>query len=102
MQTGQTEKTESAIWNRLLQPVGRTLSVAAARALLQLEFSQEDKARARELAAKARDGSLTAAENEETREYERAADLLALMKSKARLRLKTASRSNGSRPLGCS
>jgi hypothetical protein len=47
------------------------------------------------LAARAREGSLTAAEEEETRNYERVGNLLALLKSKARQRLKTASRSNG-------
>jgi hypothetical protein len=88
--------TEGAIWSRLLQLGSKTLSVEAARSLLRLEFAPEDKERMRELAAKARDGSLTATEQEEIRNYERVGNLLALMKSKARLRLKRASRSNGS------
>ena len=49
-----------------------------------------------DLAAKAHDGSLTAAEQVEIREYERAGNLLGLIKSLARQRLKTDSRSNGS------
>jgi hypothetical protein len=87
--------TEGAIWSRLLQPGPRALSLEAARSLLRLEFAQEDKDRMRELAAKARDGSLTEAEQEEITNYERVGNLLALMKSKARQRLKKASPSNG-------
>lgn len=68
----------------------------AARALLRLEFAPEDKVRMRELAAKARDGALTAAEQEEIRTYERMGNLLALMKSFARKRLKKDSPSSSS------
>jgi hypothetical protein len=95
MSAPATTNTESAIWNRLLQPAGRTLTVAAARALLKLDFSTDDKDRMRVLAERARDGTLTPAEREEIQEYERAGNLLALMKSKARQRLKQAAR-NGS------
>ena len=41
-------------------------------------------------------GSLTAAEQEEIRNYERVGNLLGLLKSKARQRLKSAAGSNGS------
>jgi hypothetical protein len=88
--------TEGAIWGRLLQPGVKTLSLEAARSLLRLDFAPEDKERMHELAAKARDGSLTAAEQEDIRNYERVGNLLALMKSKARQRLKKASQANGS------
>jgi len=88
--------TEGAIWSRLLQVERQPLSLAAARSLLRLEFAPEDKDKMRELAAKARDGSLTAVEQEEIRSYERVGNLLALMKSTARHRLKTGTRSNGS------
>src|SRR5437016_853214 len=91
-----TRATEVAIWSRLLQPGGKTLSLEGARSILRLEFAPEDKDRMHELAAKARDGSLTAAEQEEIRNYERVGNLLALMKSKARQRLKKASPSNDS------
>jgi hypothetical protein len=91
-----THATEGAIWGRLLQPGSKLLSLEAARSLLRLEFAPEDKARMRELAAKARDGLLTAAEQEEIRNYERVGNLLALMKSKARKRLKKGSPANGS------
>lgn len=88
--------TEGAIWSRLLQPRRKTLSLEAARSILRLEFAPEDKDRMHELAAKARSGSLAAAEQEEIRNYERVGNLLALMKSKARQRLKKASSPNGS------
>ena len=96
MKTAADTNTESAIWARLLQPAGRTLSLAAARALLKLDFPATDKERMHELAALARDGRLTNSERHEIREYERVGNLLALMKSKARQRLKRASQSNGS------
>jgi len=97
MQTLQTTRaTEGAIWSRLLQPGSKGLSMQAARFLLRLEFAPPDKERMDELAAKARDGSLTPAEREEIRDYERVGNLLALMKSKARQRLKKGSPSNGS------
>ena len=94
--TDTTRATEGAIWSRLLRPESKALSLEAARSLLRLEFAPEDNDRMHELAAKARDGSLTNSEQEETRNYERVGNLLALMKSRARQRLKKASPSNGS------
>ncbi len=88
MKIMQSPSTESAIWNRLLQPGGKTLTIEAARSILRFEFNQEDKDRMRDLAAKARAGSLTATEQDDITIYERAGNLLALMKSKARQRLK--------------
>jgi hypothetical protein len=84
--------TESAIWSRLLRPAGRTLSVAVARALLLLDFPDEDKERMHKLAAKAREGLLTSHEQEEVANYERVGNLLALMKTKARQSLKRAAK----------
>lgn len=91
MKAVQAANTESAIWDRVLQPAGRTLSLTAARSILALEFSLADQERMRELAAKAREGLLSAVEEDEIRSYERAGNVLALWKSKARQRLKTAS-----------
>lgn len=79
--------TEAAIWSRLLQPDSKAISLETARSLLRLEFAPEDKRRMRELAAKARDGALSAAEEDEIENYERVGNVLALMKSKARQRL---------------
>jgi hypothetical protein len=88
---------EGQIWDRVLRPATKTLSVEAARSILRLEFAPEDKERMRELAAKAREDLLTAADVVEVREYEQVGNLMALWKSKARLRLKLANSSNGSR-----
>jgi hypothetical protein len=96
MPATQELNTASAIWKRVLQGAGRNLSVGAARSIVLLEFTPEDKQRMRELAAKARDGCLTADDEFDISEYERAGNLLALMKSQARQRIKKASRSNGS------
>jgi hypothetical protein len=62
-----------------------------------MEFGQDDKDRMHELAAKAREGMLSPADEEDIRTYERVGNLLALMKSKARQRLKRAAQANGSR-----
>ncbi len=68
MQTTQTVKgTEGAIWSRLLEPAGKVLSLQAARSILRIQFALEDKDRMHELAAKAREGTLTPAEQEEIR-----------------------------------
>jgi hypothetical protein len=97
MKTLQATNTESAIWERLFESVGKALSLPAARSILTLEFSSADTERMRELAAKARDDSLTTAEEAEIRSYERAGNVLALWKSKARQRLKKASHANGAK-----
>jgi hypothetical protein len=93
--TQTTGITEAAIWSRLLRPGRTALSVEAARSLLRLDFTQEDKERMHELAAKARDGLLSADEQDEIGNYERVGNLLALMKSRARQRLKKSSGING-------
>ncbi len=92
----QTPVSDSAIWNRLFQFAGKSLTVGAARSILRLEFSQSDMDRMHELAAKARAGQLTDSERDEVNVYERAGNVLALWKSKARLRLKK-TQVNGSR-----
>jgi hypothetical protein len=97
MQPTPTENgTEAAIWSRLFRPAGEVLSLQAARSILRMEFTPEDTNQMHELAAKARAGTLTAGEQEAIRNYERVGNLLALMKSKARQRLKRAARVNGS------
>jgi hypothetical protein len=88
---------EGQIWDRVLRPTTKTLSVVAARSILRLDFAPVDRERMRELAAKAQEDLLTAAEMEEIRDYERVGNLMALLKSKARLRLKRTSSSTGPR-----
>jgi hypothetical protein len=61
---------------------------AAARALLKLQFGEADKARMRELSAKARAGTLTPGDRDEIEQYERVACTLDILHSKARRVLK--------------
>ena len=97
MNAMQVINSEAAIWDRLFQPIGKALTAQAASSILRLEFSQEDQDRMRVLAAKAREGALTAAERDELRCYERTGNVLALWKSKARQRLKKTPHANGAR-----
>ncbi len=79
---------EVAILNRLLRPERDNLPVAAARALLEIDFDDGDRRRMRELSQKARDGTLTPAEQVEIDSYEVVGHLVALLHSKARRSLK--------------
>ena len=89
-------RAEGAIWERLLEPWDKPLPLVAARAIARLEFATADAERMSALAAKARDGSLNPAERAEIDLYERVGNVLALMKSKARQRLRRAG-TNGAR-----
>jgi hypothetical protein len=89
MQVAHTGTSEVAIFGRVLEPDEATLDAAAARAILNLDFKQADKDRMRQLLAKAKAGTLTAGEETEIDNYERVGHMLSLMKSKARLSLKT-------------
>jgi hypothetical protein len=95
MPTTHAGTSEVAIFSRVLEPNRATLSVAAARALLALGFPPADQDRMRELSAKAREGTLTTAEQIEINNYERVGHLLSLMKSKARRSLKSRRARNG-------
>jgi hypothetical protein len=88
MHTTHIGTSEVAIFSRVLEPDQATLSAAAARAILALGFSQADQDRMRQLSAKAREGTLTPAEQAEINNYERVGHILSLMKSKARRSLK--------------
>lgn len=75
---------------RVLHPEG-DLPPRVARAILNLSFSDEDQARMRELSAKARAGTLTAAEDAEMDDIERVDSILSILRSKARQVLKRSS-----------
>jgi hypothetical protein len=55
---------EGTIWGRLLEVRTANLTLDRARMLLELDFTQEDRARMHELGQKAQAGTLTAAEQE--------------------------------------
>jgi hypothetical protein len=80
--------SEVAIFGRVLEPEEATLDVAAAKAILNLDFKQTDKDRMHGLLARAKEGTLTAPEQVEINNYERVGHMLSLMKSKARRSLK--------------
>jgi hypothetical protein len=78
----------SAILERVIQPRTPDLTPEAARGLLQLQFSPTDHARMTELTTRAREGRLTADEQEELDAYVEVGLLIDLLQSKARLSLK--------------
>jgi hypothetical protein len=84
--------TDSAIWNRLIQPERDDLSPDAARSILRIEFSEIDKARMHELAQRAQEGTLSESEQVEIDSFCRVGRLLDLMHSKARRSLKRSAR----------
>jgi hypothetical protein len=88
MLTAELAETEGAIWSRVIDPGKPTLSQPAARGILALDFPESDKERMRELAAKARQGELTAEEESEIDVYGRVGSVLSILKSKARKSLR--------------
>jgi hypothetical protein len=73
--------------DRLLDPVGRCLSARAARALADLRADKESQARVAELAEKCNEGTITRVERAEYEAYTIAANVVAILKAKARARL---------------
>jgi hypothetical protein len=85
------ENAESTILARVIAPDEPTLPAAVASELLKWGFPEADKQRMSELAAKARQGTLTAEEQAQTEGYERVSSFLGLVKSKARRSLQAGS-----------
>lgn len=75
---------ESAIFERVLLPDDIQLSPEAAGYFLSIGFCESDQNRMRELAAKARGGSLTEPEEAEIDGFEHVAHVLAILQSRAR------------------
>jgi hypothetical protein len=78
-------ETALSILRRLIDSGQGNLAHGAAQAVLQISFTDTDQARMNELASKSERGALTPQEAEEYDGYIAAADLLSLLKSKARL-----------------
>ena len=89
MPSTRTDASEVSILNRILRPNAPTFSPEAARDILALDFDEADKDRMRQLSAKARAGTLTAAEDADAAKYELVGHLLNIMQSKARRSLKS-------------
>ena len=77
-------ETEVTILARILGNEGGELPAEQARYLLDLSFTDRDKARMHELAVRNQDDALNAAEKEELHAFGKAGDLLSILKSKAR------------------
>jgi hypothetical protein len=77
----------AAIWQRVIEFQGK-LAPSAARALLQVRFSERDHSLVEELSKKARAGTLTDQEQSELDTFERLGCLLDIVHSKARQALK--------------
>jgi hypothetical protein len=80
--------SDAEILARVIAPDAATIPVAVAAELLKWGFSDFDKRRMSELAAKARAEELTAEEKNELDGYERINSFLGLVKSKARSSLR--------------
>ena len=87
-------RTEASIWEHVIHPQGELRHKDAARHILQLSFSPEERARMHELAAKNQDGSLTVEEESELDHYNRVGTVLSIMKSKARKLLRNGQRAS--------
>jgi hypothetical protein len=88
MRLTEIANNEAAILARVIKPERDGLSASAARALLKLQFTQEDRDRMHELAVKNQAGNLTPAERRELDGYLRVGMLLDLLGANARLALK--------------
>jgi len=76
MQATRADSSEVSILNRILRPNVPTFSSETAREILALGFDLTDKERMRELSAKSRSGTLTAAEDAEAGRFELVGHLL--------------------------
>jgi hypothetical protein len=88
--THRNNASQAAIFARLWESGPKGLSHVLAWHLLKLRFSQEDRARMHELATMNCKGQLSAQERQELDNYVVVGDLLAILHSKARKRLKQA------------
>lgn len=82
------EQTETAILARAIDPSHGNLSEAAARSILDIRLTPDDCRRRDELAAKAREGSLSPQELSELDNYRHVGRILEMMKAKAKVSLK--------------
>jgi|SRR5580700_7365068 hypothetical protein len=85
-----SSNSEAAIWARLMQACDKKeLSAEAAEYLLAVDFEERDRERMLQLAEGSEAGTLTAEEQIEFDGYLHVGNMLAVMRSKARLALKS-------------
>jgi hypothetical protein len=95
MQLTHNSSDEAAILARVIEPDKPTLSPAAARSLLELEFTPEDEARMHQLLDRNQQGRLTKQERHELETYRRIGRLIDLLCAKARVSLYKAGCAHG-------
>lgn len=76
--------TTASVLDRLLDPVGQSLTPDVARALLAIRADEDTQARIDELADKCTEGTLTEVERGEYQAYVAAIDLVTILQAKAR------------------
>jgi hypothetical protein len=81
--------TEADVFNRLIDASNPSLTPEAAAGILQLGYSEADHRRMAELAQRSNEGTLTPDERRELESYVFVGDVLSLLKSKARLSLRS-------------
>ncbi len=91
MSTATIDTQELAILSRVISPQSPTMPPSVAEEVLKWGFSDADRERMSELAAKARQGTLDEDEAAAVDAYERVSSFLGLMKSKARRSLNAVS-----------
>lgn len=79
----QTE-SQVAVLDQILDPVGRCLTVEAARKLVKLRASPSAQRRIDELAAGANEGTLTPDQQRQYEAFIAAANMFAILQAKAR------------------
>ncbi len=84
MQTSEVNDTDAAILARVIRAGLGDLPRAAAKALLKLGFTEQDRERMHQLAVKNQDDDLTEAERRELESYRRVGRLLDLLAARAR------------------
>lgn len=80
--------TASISYDTIFSELESDFTPQAAEGVLSLDFSQRQRDRMDELAAKARDGELTDDERSEAESYERAGAILSILQSRARMALR--------------
>ena len=83
-----TSETEVALLGRVILPEVGDLSPEAAKALLAFGFTESDHIRMADLSAKAHEGSLAPAEQDQLDSYINVSHFIAFVQSKARASIK--------------
>lgn len=84
-----SENSGTAILARVIAPEKPTFSNDAAQQILSFDFTESDRKRMNDLAAKARAGTLSEQENQDLDNFLLVGHMLDLMHSKARMSLRS-------------